>query len=128
MSFGVLFPFSAATGSVGYFAASESIGVALAQNARALLVTNWGERVMRPDFGCNLIDFCFEQNRPQSVTPKIADRISSQFRKWMPLVSVTDVNVETRVENSSLDENELMVKLTLQYANTIVDLTQSIKP
>jgi uncharacterized protein len=47
-----------------------------------LLFTAPGERVMRPDFGCGLLDLTFEPNSPElAATLQIS--IQAQLRRWL---------------------------------------------
>jgi phage baseplate assembly protein W len=47
-----------------------------------LLFTAPGERVMRPDFGCGLLDLTFEPNSPElAATLQIS--IQAQLQRWL---------------------------------------------
>lgn len=124
MPIGLQFPFAAATGSVGYFAGTDTIPAAIAQNARALLATNWGERVMQPDFGCNLIEFCFEQLSISALKSRVTDRIQSQFRKWMPFLDILATDVTLHPENP----NGFRVSVNIGYGNVAINVAQDVVP
>lgn len=93
MSIGLTFPLGVSTGSFGYLATTQTIPQAVRENLRCLLNTNWGERVMRYDFGCNLVEFIFTNDRSDDLRDRIADRIIGQVSKWMPFVSVDELFV-----------------------------------
>jgi phage baseplate assembly protein W len=59
---------------------------------RVLLVlgTRPGERVMRPDFGCNLHTVVFE---PETTAAQIAkDSITQAFTNWLPELELRQIN------------------------------------
>ena len=116
MSISISFPFALATGSVGYFEASEDIADALRSNVRSLLLTNWGERLMHYDFGCNFREFLFE---PKTVSLKssIAARVQSQLAKWMPFISLRGLFVILSGEDPSVPDPGFMVRLEMVYGN-----------
>ncbi len=54
-----------------------------------VLMTKYGERVMRPDFGSNLHTIVFET---ESVALEIADvSIKSAFSKWLPELNLLEI-------------------------------------
>jgi len=62
------------------------------QSIYLVLATSPGERPMRPDFGCNLVDFVFEPILP-STFGRIAAAVEEALRRWEPRVDVDDVAV-----------------------------------
>lgn len=111
MPIGYQFPFQISTGSVGYFEMTNSVADSVASNLRVLLLTNWGERPMNYNFGCNLREFLFEQSTREDLSQKIADRIIQQVSKWMPNVELTTLYVLLPEDDSSLPPNGLVVKI-----------------
>lgn len=127
MALGIGYPFTPASGSNSYFGSVDTVSAAIAQNARSLLSTNWGERVMRPDFGCNLREFCFEQ-QIQQTRQRIADRIVEQFTKWMPFVRLVVIGVTFGIDDKSLGENGMRVSLKIEHGNLTIEVVQEILP
>ena len=65
-----------------------------------LLFTTPGERVMRPDFGCGLLDLTFEPNSPElAATLQIS--IQAQLQRWLGDV-VTPVALDVASEDNVL--------------------------
>lgn len=93
MPFGFTLPLARSTGSLGYFAFTSTELDAIKQNLKSLIVTNHGERPMRYDFGCNLREFMFEQERGDELKQRIADRILEQVARWMPYISVSELTI-----------------------------------
>src|SRR6516165_11212812 len=47
-----------------------------------LLFTSPGERVMRPDFGCGLLDLAFEPNSPE-LAASLQISIQAALQRWL---------------------------------------------
>jgi len=111
MSIGFTLPFVASTGSVGLFNMTEDEYSALEQDIRSLLVTNWGERVMMYNFGCNFREFLFEQKNSEELKMRIADRINSQLSTWMPFVVIDELIILFTEDDSAVPENGVGVAM-----------------
>jgi len=121
MSISVSFPFALSTGSIGYLESSDSIVEAIKSNVRSLLVTNWGERVMHFDFGCNLREFLFEP-MTSSLKVSIASRVQSQLAKWMPFLRLQGVFVAFSSEDPSVPDPGFRIRLEIVYGNVPINL------
>ena len=60
-------------------------------NLKQILLTNPGERVHLPDFGVGLDRYLFEPN-DQVLADTLRDKITSQIKKYLPIVDVMSVN------------------------------------
>jgi phage baseplate assembly protein W len=71
----------------------------------SLLLTNPGERVMLPDFGTPLNRLFFDPNDAQ-VAQEARDMIVTAIEAWEPRIVVSDIEVNTNVDDSlsPLDE------------------------
>lgn len=121
MSISITFPFALATGSVGFLESSDRIGEAIRSNVQSLLLTNWGERVMHFDFGCNFREFLFEQ-QAGSLKVAIAGRVQSQLAKWMPFLTLQGIFVTFSSEDVSVPDPGFRVRLEIVYGNVPVNL------
>ncbi len=126
MSLGVSFPIVPATGSLWYLEPTQTVVAAIESNVRALLLTNWGERVMHYSLGCNMREFLFEPMTPALRDP-IAARIKGQLAKWMPFLTLDELFVDL-LDGSGALENGVTVKLRLLYGNIPIDVLQTITP
>lgn len=71
-----------------------------------LLFTSPGERVMRPDFGCGLLNLTFEPNSPElAATLQIS--IQAQLQRWLG-----DVITPVALDVTSEDD---MLRITVSY-------------
>ncbi|MHA1952191.1 MAG: GPW/gp25 family protein [Candidatus Thorarchaeota archaeon] len=111
MAIGFSFPFSITTGSLGYFNVTVDELSAIEADIKSLLLTNWGERVMHFDFGCNLREFLFEQRNDSELKLRIADRITAQFDKWLPFVKVQELNILFSDERPEIPENGIGIAI-----------------
>ncbi|MFJ2473849.1 GPW/gp25 family protein [Streptomyces sp. NPDC087659] len=72
-----------------------------------LLFTSPGERVMRPDFGCGLLDLVFTPNSPE-LASALELSVQAALQRWMgELIEVEDLDVVS-------EEN--VVRVRLRYA------------
>jgi len=74
-------------------------------NLRNLVLTNRGERVMHPEFGCDIWSSMFE-----NITPSLLDRMKKQIYKqaniWLSYINLLNVIVE-----KSNQENRINIKI-----------------
>lgn len=90
-------------------------------NARNLILTTQGERVMLPTFGCNLYKILFD-----NITDEVIDRakllIKQQFEYWLPYIFINNLEMEPGDE---YNKNTLRVYLLISLKNNTLD-TKSI--
>jgi uncharacterized protein len=89
-------------------------------NAKNLLLTNKGERIMQPDFGCDLRNTLFE-NITDSLTLTIESVIKASFDYWLPYIFINDIQV-TQYQ----DQNQITINLTISLEGNKFD-TRSIQ-
>ena len=110
MPIGFTLPFLKSTGSLGYLEFTSDEMSAVRSNLKSLLLTNWGERVMHYNFGCNLIEFLFEQPS-NSTKSRIADRITSQVSKWIPYVNIQELNILYNSDDGSVPDQAIAIRI-----------------
>lgn len=81
----------------------ESAGEAkVAESIQILLGTQYGERLMRPRFGCNLKSLVFAPN--DSATANLARYyVTEGLARWEPRIEVLEVSVSNDVIGSRLE-------------------------
>ena len=109
---------------MGSFAGSQfqlnytTINQAVA-NAKNLLLTNHGERPMRPTWGCNLRSVLFE-NSTDELVEAIEDTIRTNFEVQLPYINIADLTV-TR---SQTNPNQINVTLSINLIGNEFDTRQ----
>ena len=106
IAIGVSLPFN---GPAGPFNSTYSTKDQIKSNLVNLLLTNKGERVMNPEFGCDLSTALFE-GITEDTTLLIQDLIRNSVEIFIPEVQITEVLVE---EASQYNNNSISV--TVKY-------------
>ncbi|MFF1355528.1 GPW/gp25 family protein [Streptomyces sp. NPDC058297] len=88
----IAFPFRAdRRGRTAHAAHGEHVHDLIEQ----LLFTSPGERVMRPDFGCGLLDLVFTPNSPELVST-LELSVQASLQRWLgDLIDVVALDVES---------------------------------
>lgn len=92
------------------------------QSLTILLGTRPGERVLRPDYGCNLEDMLFEPANTNLIT-YIKDLISKAILYYEPRVDLRGIEIHTDglLEGRVLIEVDLVVRSTNSRFNYVYD-------
>ena len=89
------------------------------ESIRIILGTQFGERVMRPTFGCNLKSLVFAPNNSSTVA-LARHYVQDGLKQWEPRINVQNVNVTS--DNTGgvlLIEVSYSIKATLQIESLI---------
>ncbi|MEU5536814.1 GPW/gp25 family protein [Streptomyces sp. NPDC020362] len=88
----IAFPFHAdRRGRTAHARAAEHVHDLVEQ----LLFTSPGERVMRPDFGCGLLDLVFAPNTPELIST-LELSVQAALQRWLgDLVEVVSLDIES---------------------------------
>ena len=73
----------------------------ISQSLKALLTTNLGERLMRPEYGCGISQLLFEPIDQRTVT-KIRNSIADAILVYEPRINLLNVNVFQDQNNTGL--------------------------
>lgn len=94
-----------ARGRRGYFSNTNDVLTQIKSNLKNLLLTRKGERVLQPDFGCDIHLVVFEPMTDDGLAT-LQVSIESAVQQWMPFVQVDAIDV-TR----SADLNKVQVSV-----------------
>ena len=89
-------------------------------NAKNLLLTNKGERIMQPDFGCDLYNTLFENITGDNVM-QLEQNIKSSFNYWLPYIFINELTVTPEE-----DQNKIYIHLKMSLEGNKFD-TRSIQ-
>lgn len=95
-------------GNTGYFAQSSSTLEQIKSNYRNLILTKKGERLMQPEFGCDIHSMLFE-NITEDMLETVRFAIVSATERWMPFLEVRELDVV------SLKEEPNKIDITVSY-------------
>jgi phage baseplate assembly protein W len=112
-------------GIIGYFDATYDSFSKVKMNILNLLKTKRGERRLNPLFGTKLAELVFEQNT-DSIEDIASNIVRDEISRWIPDVSVTDVNVVTNTKAEAKDTYRLYVKVTYKVNSTNQENTVDI--
>ena len=102
-------------GNNGYFAVNYTTKEQIKSDLRNLILTNRGERLMQPEFGCNLRQALFEQiDEGAGVYEYIRNEIETSIARWLPFVTVDNVSIYS--DNTAKDNNRIQVQLNYRLA------------
>jgi phage baseplate assembly protein W len=106
-------------GQNGYFESTSDVMAQVKTNLTNLLLTQKGERMMQPDFGCDLPLSMFKTSTDNGLAD-VQAAIDAAVKEWMPFVSVDEV----KLVNASGDHNYMVsIKYTLLTTNTTDSIT-----
>ena len=106
IAIGVSLPFN---GPAGPFNSTYSTQTQIKSNLLNLLLTNKGERVFNPEFGCDLKNALFE-GITESTSELIKNLIITNVNLFVPEVQLTEILVET-----SPEYNNNSISVTVRY-------------
>lgn len=104
-------------GSNGYFNNTTKIDEQVRANLTNLLLTQKGERLFQPDFGCDLPSTLFEQISDDAIAEANA-AVATAVQIWMPFVRINDIAARRDSEHT------LILKIT--YTILTANITDSI--
>lgn len=91
---GLRFPLSLKNGTLLFAKGEESIE----DSIRIILGTAKGERVMRPDFGCDLQELVFSLNNTSTAALAI-HYVEEALKKWEPRIKLLKVDANPDTED-----------------------------
>lgn len=94
-----------------FFKMHTDLAAQVHDNLKNLILTNWGERLGRYDFGANLRPLLSDWTTQDDFDSQAIGRISTATGRWMPYVSLDNFISEVIASNSVGHS----VKITVTY-------------
>jgi phage baseplate assembly protein W len=110
IAIGVSLPFNAP----GVFKSTYTTKDQVKSNLVNLLLTDIGERVMNPTFGCDLKRFIFEGITDEN-TSLIIESVTNSINIFVPEVTVTNITIAPNTDYNLIDIN---IDYVLNISNT----------
>lgn len=85
----------------------------IASSLEIILTTSIGERVMAPDFGCNLEDLLFE-NLDTMLKTLVTDQIETALIYYEPRIDIEKINLDTDRELEGI----VLIEVTYRVRST----------
>tara|TARA_R100000152_G_C6772929_1_gene200075 strand:+ start:1613 stop:2017 length:405 start_codon:yes stop_codon:yes gene_type:complete len=95
----------------GPYRLNKTIGQAIKQNFKNLILTSPGERIMEPEFGVGLRQFLFGNVNGDLLADLVA-RIKQQTTTYIPAIQLESIDFITSDEDPSLSLNQISVVIT----------------
>lgn len=114
---GLAIPIGSYAGST-FTSTYTSLDAAIA-NARNLLLTNHGERPMRPFFGCNIRGVLFDNATDDFITA-MEDQIRESFKVQLPYINIS----ELQVGRSQANPNQVGIQMSINLIGNEFDTRQ----
>lgn len=108
---GITLPVS--LGANGYFENTTDVLTQVKSNLKNLLLTQRGERVFEPSFGCDLPVVIFEPMTDNGLAD-ITAVIQSAVQSWMPYLNINTVSITRQEDNNIISVN---ISFTLTSSN-----------
>ena len=98
-----------ATGKMKVVSLEEDIKQAIS----IILMTRKGERMMRPDFGCNIFDYAFDTT-DYTTLMQMENALRDALIRWEP--RITDIQVHVKDEQTQ--EGALLIEINYRVRST----------
>jgi phage baseplate assembly protein W len=83
-----------------------------------LLLTNKGERVYYPTFGCEIRTILFENSQEEDysdIFERIQDSIINAIKTWMPYVNAEKDKIQLKSTDSDIKNNIIRIEIEFTY-------------
>jgi len=112
----------------GVYGLNKTLVDMATQNLKMVILTSPGERLMEPEFGVGVRNYLFAQNSP-GLSSQLRDRISQQVSKYLPYISLNNLQVFSPSISGDTDNTRLniIINYSIPAANVVADLTIPIK-
>ena len=107
--------------SNGIFAVNYTTIAQATENLKNLILTKKGERVMQPEFGCDIWELLFEPISEDVISTQIESSILSAVEIWLPYINIDKIIFD--YDENDIDSNKINVevKFSLKSNPTITE-------
>ena len=110
--------------SNGVFSTNYTTLTQAKDNLKNLILTKKGERLMNPEFGCDVWLVLFEQMDGDTIESKIETSIVDAVDTWLPYISLTSIVFD--YDDNDIDTNRISLDIQFALASN-PNLTESVQ-
>ena len=110
--------------SNGVFSTNYTTLTQAKDNLKNLILTKKGERLMNPDFGCDVWLVLFEQMDGATIETRIETAIVDAVDTWLPYLSLTSIVFD--YDDNDIDMNRISLDIKFSLASN-PSLTESVQ-
>ena len=110
--------------SNGVFSTNYTTLTQAKDNLKNLILTKKGERLMNPDFGCDVWLVLFEQMDGDTIETRIETAIVDAVDTWLPYLSLTSIVFD--YDDNDIDTNKISLDIQFALASN-PNLTESVQ-
>jgi uncharacterized protein len=74
-----------------------------------LILTKKGERIMQPEFGCDVWELLFESITEETISSKIESSIISAVEIWLPYLNIDNIIFD--YDDNDVDANRISIDI-----------------
>jgi phage baseplate assembly protein W len=119
IAIGVSLPFD---GPAGPFNSTYSTKDQIKSNLINLLLTNKGERIMNPEFGCDLKTVLFD-GVTEDLNVRIRDLIYTNVGIFIPDVQIDDIEINNNPDYNNINTISVTIKYRLRISQNVDQIT-----
>ena len=116
MNLGIKLPLN----NISIFTPTATTLSTVKSNLLNLMLTEKGERYLKPTYGVGLRRFLFEQNI-ESIEEEVQYTVRTEVQKWMPSVAIQDITVQ-----GNIDRHSLQIKVNYRLQGTPLEDTLNL--
>jgi phage baseplate assembly protein W len=110
--------------SNGIFATNYTTLTQAKDNLKNLILTKKGERLMQPEFGCDIWLVLFEQISEGIIEAKIESYIVDAVSQWLPYLNIDEIIFD--YDSNDIDNNRISLDIKFSLKNN-PNLTESVQ-
>jgi phage baseplate assembly protein W len=108
--------------SNGIFAVNYTTLTQAKDNLKNLILTKKGERLMNPNFGCDIWGLLFEQINEETIGTKIESSILDAVGTWLPYLNIEQIIFDYNEADIDTNKISVDVKFSLKSNTTLTEL------
>lgn len=110
--------------SNGIFATNFTTLTQAKDNLKNLILTRKGERLMQPEFGCDIWKVLFEQMSGQTIETQIESYITEAVSIWLPYLTLNSIIFD--YDNTDIDNNRISLDIKFSLTSN-PNLSESVQ-